>query len=106
MREDAEYRVRGEPLLSLQEDEKKGERDAGDQRAEPDVDSEEKSEGNAEQGAVRHRVPEIGHAPPDDEAAQRATYHCDAGPAEEGAPDEVFKKNHRASPPVDPSGRE
>src|SRR3546814_9097466 len=65
-----------------------------DEDAERDVDLQQQGERDAEQRGVRHGVAEVGHAPPLDEAAERAGDQRHADAADQGAGEEIRSEEH------------
>ena len=84
-----EQRVAGERSLLLHDDDEKGDQHRGHGDRERQIDAREDAERDAEERAMRQRVAEIGHAAPDDEAAERAGDGGDADAAEPGAQQEL-----------------
>src|SRR3546814_1144 len=70
--------------------------------AERRVDREQKAQRDAKQRGMCQRIAEIGHAPPDHEAAERP---CDDGHAEpaEQSPDHEIVQDHLCSPVAIPA---
>ena len=73
MGQDAEQGVGGQRLALLQGHQQQGEQHAADGHRQRQVDVQHQAEGDAEQRGVGQGVAEIGHAPPDDKGAERAS---------------------------------
>ena len=90
MGDDAERRVRAEALVrQAGDDQRDGERDG----EHPSLHRKGKGERqrDAENRRVGGRVAEIGHAPPDDETAERPGGERHAKPRQQGADIEIIK---------------
>ena len=83
-------------MALLQGDQQQGEQHAADGHRQRQVDVQHQPEGDAEQRGVGQGVAEIGHAPPDDEAAQRPGHGRDAQARQDRADEEIVQ--HQCAP--------
>ena len=97
LRQDAEQSVDGEFALRTQEQQCDGHGHGCDDHAECHIDAGEKPEADAEQCRMRERLAEIGHAPPDDEAADRSGDAGKPDPGDQRTDEEGFGEEGHAS---------
>ena len=76
---------------ALQGDEEEGDAEADDQDADGGIDPDEEPEADPEQRRMGHGVTEIGHPPPDDEAAHGPGGEGDGNRGNEGADKEIVE---------------
>ena len=93
MGEQAEQRVGGEAALFLQQHNHHCEQGADGEDADGQIDRQQDSKRDAEQGGMGQGIAEIGHPPPHHEAAQRACHQGDPDAAEGGANDKIVEKH-------------
>ncbi len=94
--EDAEQRVGGKLALAAQDQQQKGHRDSGGDGTQRQTEAEHEAKPHAQEAGMGERFAEIGHAPPDDEAADGTRHQRHAEPRKEGAAEEGFETGCRA----------
>ena len=98
MRKDAEQRVRGERPPALQQNERDRNERGDRKHAGGEVEAQKQRHRDAEQRRMRHRIAEIGHAPPHDETAERPGNCRNADACQKCAHEEIVKHGRLHSP--------
>ncbi len=97
--ENAEERVGGERALTLEGEQEKGDGDGGKGSAQRGARAHEEAQAHAKQARMGEGLAEIGHPPPDDEAADGTGDESNPDAGQEGAVEEGLGKNFKHGHP-------
>ena len=93
MRQDAEQRVHRQYALAFHQHQEQRHGNGGGDGAERQAEPQQKPKADAEETGMGQRLAEIGHAPPDDETADRSRHHRNAEAGKDGALEEGLGKD-------------